>query len=355
MQIKYIEAYYLDDKMNQLSIVSEEKHIEEYKLYWTYDLDACTENKTFLLSSDKKDLVFEFPYDRKKRNYFIIEFRNHKPMLFGHRILPVDGMYNLRDVGGYPTETGKRIKWGVLYRSDYFALIKDSGLEYVKNLGFKTIIDYREEEEIKGSPNRKISNDIVTYVCDPNAHTAMVAGALHDNEHLSKEDSIVAYARKAVEENPKAGDLRMIQQQLSFIENKESREAFKKSLKVLSEPENNPSVQHCRGGKDRTGFGLMLLEGILGVPKDIIVYDYMLTKKARAEKNVRYYQKYLDLSKDERVADYLFSLFDTKPEYIEASINKIVADYGSIKQYAKDILDVDDEMISKFERTFLEE
>lgn len=354
MEIKYIEAFPLDNGKTELNIVSVEETLEEYYLYWTYEKDPFTHNRSFLFSSREKKLTFHAAPEKRKQIYFIIEWKNQAPMLFGYRILPVDGMYNLRDMGGYMTGSGKRIKWGIGFRSDYFAFLEDAGLEYVKSLGIKTIIDYRNEGEIKRSPNRELGEGVTTYTCDPNAHTAMVAGLLHNNENLAKDEAIIEQARIAVEENPNAGDLRMIQQQLNFVISDESRAAFGTSLRLLALGSNNPSVQHCRGGKDRTGFGAMLLEGILGVPKDILIYDYMLTKRARAEKNVRYYQKYLELAKDKRVADYLFSLFDTKPEYIEASINKILEDYGTIREYAKTALSLDDTIIKQLEDIFLE-
>lgn len=355
MVIKYAEVFYLNDIKNQLNIVSDMETLETYRLYWTYEREPQTENKTYLLSSDKKQLEFEFAYDKKRRNYFILEWPGQRPLLFGHRILPAEGMYNLRDIGGYLTDSGRRIKWGVGYRSDYFHHLKDSGMEYMKSLGIKTIIDLRSKEEIEGFPNRKFDEETVTYNFDPNANTAMEAGTLHNNENLRSDDRIVEMAKQAVKENPNAGDQRMMQQQLNFVTAKESKDAFRRTLEVLSNPDSYPSIQHCRGGKDRTGFSLALLEGILGVPKDLLIYDYMLTYRAREEKNTRYYQRYLELAKDEKIAKYLYSFFDTKSEYIEASINKIIEEYGTFAGFVKQELGITDEMIEKIKSIYLED
>lgn len=355
MEIKYIEAFPLDNCKTELNIVSDSTFPEEYHLYWTYEKDPFTKNRSFLFSSTEKNIIFEAVPERRKQIYFIIEWKNRTPMVFGYRILPVAGMYNLRDMGGYMTESGRRIKWGVGFRSDYFAFLEDAGVEYVESLGIKTMIDYRSEKEIKESPNRKFGEGVTTYSCDPNAHTAAAAGILHNNENIAKEESIITQAWAEVEENCNAGDLRMKQQQQNFVTSDESKKAFGTGLRLLAKQSNNPCVLHCRGGKDRTGFGAMLLEGILGVPKDIMIYDYMLTKRARAEKNVRYYQRYLDLVKNEQVAGYLFSLFDTKPEYIEASIDMILEDYGSVRAYAKTALLLEDAVIRRLEDIFLED
>lgn len=354
MTVKYVEAFYLGEHRHELNLVTDAAAVGNYRLYWTYDNDPQTTDKMFLLESDQKQLVFEFTCNPGKRNYFIIEFQDHQPLLFGHRILPVPGMYNLRDIGGYPTESGKRLRWGVGYRSDYFAMLEDTGLEYVQNLGIKTIIDFRSEAERAGFPNRDIGGGAVTYGCDPNAHTAAVAGGLHNNDNMKDMERLIAEARAAVRENPHAGDEKMIRQQLSFISSPESICAYQKTLALISSAKANPSVQHCRGGKDRTGFALMLLEGILGVPRETIIYDYMLTKWARAEKNERYYQKYLEVTGDEATARYMFSFFDTKADYIEASLNQIEHEFGTVRNYAKEILQVDDAAVKRLEDIFLE-
>ncbi|WP_156961178.1 tyrosine-protein phosphatase [Lacrimispora celerecrescens] len=60
------------------------------------------------------------------------------------------------------------------------------------------------------------------------------------------------------------------------------------------------------------------------------------------------------MAKDKQVADYLFSLFDTKPEYIEASIDKILEEYGTIREYAKTALSLNGIIIKQLEDIFLE-
>lgn len=355
MQIKYVEAYCLDDFHTELKIETDSEPMVPYQLYRTCAKDRLTKERTFLLESDQKNLVFEFEHTKDRRDYFIIEFPGMKPLLFGHRILPVPGMYNLRDIGGYLTESGKRIKWGVGFRSDYFTFLEDAGIPYMKSLGIKSIVDFRSEEEIKGSPDRVFDSNISTYIFDPNARTAAEAGKLHNNDQMDQMERLIARAAREVRNHPDAGDRAMIKQQLNFIDTRESVEAFRKMLMLLAQTSANPSVQHCRGGKDRTGFSLMLLEGVLGVPKELLVYDYMLTYKAREKKNKAYYQRYVEMTGDEKIAAYLYSFFDTKPEYIEASINKIMQEYGSIENYVREALAIDREVIGYLKDIFLED
>lgn len=351
MRIDYVEAFFLKDKQNELNIVTDTETIGAYKLYWTYETDRLTDKKHFLLESNQKNVTFEFEYDHKRVNYFIIEFDNHRSLLFGYRILPLSGMYNFRDIGGYRTKDGKRIKWGVGYRSDHLKNLKEDGFDFLKSLGLKSVIDFRSPNEIAKDPNPFFSEKAQGFSFDPQAHTAMVAGSAQNLDTSSdmKQRALDAIARG------ETGAKQMINQQLAFVDSPTSIETFRQTLKTVTKEENAPSVQHCRGGKDRTGFALMVLEGMLGVPVDLLVYDYMLTNRARAEKNISYYNRFLAETGDEQIAQFLYSLFDTKPEFIEASIEKILANYGSIREYAQEVLKLTDADLENLEQLFLED
>ena len=52
-----------------------------------------------------------------------------------HRLLPMDGAHNTRELGGYKTNEGKSVKWGMLFRSDKLSDISKADQEYLQNLG----------------------------------------------------------------------------------------------------------------------------------------------------------------------------------------------------------------------------
>jgi protein-tyrosine phosphatase len=65
----------------------------------------------------------------------------------GERRVAVEGSLNLRDLGGYPTADGRRVRWGHLYRSDQLGDLDEVGASQLGALGLKTIIDFRGEKE----------------------------------------------------------------------------------------------------------------------------------------------------------------------------------------------------------------
>jgi len=346
MQIDYIEAFFLDSQTNELNIVTDAAEIPQYRLFWTYEADKDTTEKTEICASNQKNITFEFSYDTNRRQYFIIEFQTGEVYLFGHRILPIAGMYNFRDLGGYRTTTGKRVKWGIGYRSDYLHNLDDAGIPYLKSLNLETIIDFRSPEEVEERPNKDIG--VRNFVFDPQAHLAKLAGGLQDG---SSEDDAEIMERA---ENEAAGDAEMILQQETFVSSEASQAAFSNMLHTIADPAAIPLMFHCRGGKDRTGFAALILLGLLGIDDKTLIYDYMLTHRAREKKNKLYYESFLEKTGDVDKAKYMFTLFDVKPTYLAAAIRKIMSEYGSIKNYTQTVLGVQEDEIKTLEDMFLE-
>jgi len=282
--------------------------------------------------------------DLDYRPYFLIREQDRE-YITAERTLPVDGMNNFRDLGGYETRDGRRVRWGMLYRSGHFHATTKEGLSYLKGLGLHTIVDYRSQDEIAKYPNQTIAPGIRTYELDPEAHTAELSAQFTS----SKEDEDLNLVNKIIDQKNKGaltGRYGIVMEQYkNFVEKDKCREAFGQMLLAAAAPGAEPMVQHCRGGKDRTGFGSMLLLGLLGVEKKNLVADYMLTYENRLERNqvkMEIYKKYTD---DQEVLDYLYSLTEARPEFIEASIDQIMDQYGSMEQYAVQALGIEETTI----------
>ena len=139
------------------------------KVYVTFENSKETKEKKLYLETQEKKFTIKETF--KKRPYFVLE-NETEIYLVGSRNILIEGMNNFRDIGGYATDTGKHVKWGMLYRSDQLGNATEKGLAYFNTLGIKTIIDYRSLDEINKYPNPNYSSKIVTYQLDPNAHAA---------------------------------------------------------------------------------------------------------------------------------------------------------------------------------------
>lgn len=306
----------------------------------------------FLLKTSKTSFSLNVgPIDY--RPYFLVKFAD-LAYTIGERTLPVEGMNNFRDMGGYEAENGKTVKWGMLYRSDHIYNATDAGVAYLKKLNINTIIDYRSDEEIMKYPNKTIDEEILTYQLDPVAHAAELAAQFTS----SKENEDINLINKIIEQKAEGtlvnqADV-VLEQYRTFANKENSKEAFGQMLRITASHDAPAVLQHCRGGKDRTGFGALLVLGVLGVKKEDILKDYMLTGKNRQERNRVKMEGYKKLTDDHGVLEHLYSFIDTRSEFIAASIDTIVEKYGSIEKYVLEELRLTREMIDSMKDMYLE-
>lgn len=171
------------------------------------------------------------------------------------RLVPLEGVHNFRDIGGYQGLDGKRVRTRHLYRSDNLWRLTGDDLTTVVGLGIKTVIDLRTQAELdkSGSFERHGRDDV-------------------DFHHISIMD--VTWPHMEIPEFDDDADF------LRWAYNdmlKECRDKFREALEVIGSSLRNPIVYHCAAGKDRTGLLSMMILGVLGVSHDDIVTDYALT------------------------------------------------------------------------------
>ncbi len=151
----------------------------------------------------------------------------------GVRMMNVDGVSNMRDIGGWSTLNGKALKQGLIYRSAKLDEVTESGKNYVNSyLKIKTDLDLRKDDEIPDEFKQSSPfGDGVNYIHIPTGTYCWVLG----------------------------------------------KPNFENAVKVLADINNYPIVFHCAAGADRTGTFAFIIKGMLGVDKLSLIMDYELT------------------------------------------------------------------------------
>ncbi|MDR1893168.1 MAG: tyrosine-protein phosphatase, partial [Spirochaetales bacterium] len=72
-------------------------------------------------------------------------------------LLPIEGAYNIRDLGGYRTEEGKTVRWDLVFRAGELDKLTPGDVAHFEELGIKTIVDFRDTEERAAAPDAPIS------------------------------------------------------------------------------------------------------------------------------------------------------------------------------------------------------
>jgi protein-tyrosine phosphatase len=170
------------------------------------------------------------------------------------RILPAEGVCNLRELGGYPVsgENGKprTVKWGLLYRSGDLSGMTEGGKTLLEERGVRTVLDFRAADEKQNAPET-------------------LPGTVRRLEELP----IDAGNLMSMTPGPRGAreEMRRLYRALPG----EAETAYRRLFAVLAEKENVPILFHCSMGKDRTGLASALILYALGADMETIFEDYL--------------------------------------------------------------------------------
>ena len=251
-----------------------------------------------------------------------------------NRLLPMDGSYNTRELGGYKTLDGKSVKWGVLFRSDKLSDISEADQNYLVNLGIKKIVDFRSESEKNEDPD-KIPEDI-DYVEMP----IEVDGAMRTK--------IEAILKGETDRDVKSF---LIEANEEFINN--YSHIYSKFLKDLAR-EQKPTLFHCTAGKDRAGFAAAITLIAIGVSKEDAIEDYMKTNEYTADRIEEMISNIELMSLYQTDGELLRPLLGVEREYLETALKTAEDQYGSIEKYIREGLGISEEEIQKLKSFLLE-
>ncbi len=79
------------------------------------------------------------------------------------RLVALSGAYNFRDLGGYPTPSGRYTRWGRLFRSDTLHELTTADVEVLRSLGLATIVDLRTSRELERTGRGPMASEPIAY------------------------------------------------------------------------------------------------------------------------------------------------------------------------------------------------
>ncbi len=253
------------------------------------------------------------------------------------RLISVSGTRNFRDLGGYKTTDGHVVKKGLIFRSDKLANLGDVGLADISGLGVNVITDLRSDEEREQEPDALPEN--VTYNILP----------INDEPV-----DIRKLSRKIIMGRVKESEVMTLLDHRRFITNPSHRETWGEWLASLTEEENTPHLFHCTSGKDRTGYGAAIILLTLGVDKQTVMEDFLFSNQV-----LQSYNDATIASIEKRIGKReslktIRKIMGVSQETMEATFSQMETDYGSIDNFIKDGLGIDDVTRQKLKDKFLE-
>lgn len=246
----------------------------------------------------------------------------------GGRVLPLSGIHNFRDYGGYAVSGGGRLKSGLLWRSAQHRDASDDDLARVQQLGLGAIIDLRGESERNDHPCRRATNFATPVYYGP-GETAGSTTAPH-----------LAAAEGAISGEDAAGALRFTYLGMPWRDN--LLVAFRHYFDEVEK--GHPTLVHCFAGKDRTGVIVALFHRLVGVHEDDVLADYMLTNVAgKVDERIAAGAEHIRSRYGAGITDEgIRALMEVREEYLSAAFGAIIDRHGSIARYSADVLGVDE-------------
>ena len=253
------------------------------------------------------------------RSYFKLVFDKKYSVITSERTIQMRRIYNFRDLGGYYNKDGKQIRWGKLYRSSSLAPILPSGLfsrnylspdmVYMDNLGIKTLVNLRSDNENYDSPCRYQTQ---------NSFNLPLRGY-----------PIPIFYDKILSEEMKRNDVIIHLQDALFFILYYNSDYFTKMFEVLLDESNYPAVLYCSIGVDRSGLASALLLAALDIPKDVIINDFLLSNE---KVNYNSFFMNADFFPD-YVQETMTAFWSAHKETITYAFDKIIKEYGSLENY----------------------
>ena len=234
------------------------------------------------------------------------------------RFINIEGSVNLRDFGGYTAHDQKTVKRGLLFRCGNMAEIPEHAFNDFTALDIGVICDLRSHEEAESSPTPSGE----PFKC--RVHIPIWPG------------SSTQFQESVEEKRPTADDFIAFMAQVTREIARDHVEAYKQLMRELVNTDRG-FLLHCSAGKDRTGIGAALILSLLGVDRDTIVADYLISNeskelahrmRARMEENLAQEGKSLRI--DEQIIKIMSGV---RAEYLQGAYEEIDQHYGGMQGY----------------------
>ena len=237
---------------------------------------------------------------------------------------------NLRDIGGYATATGGRVRTGQLYRSTELNHLRGEDLERFAGLGVRVVFDLRTE------PERAAEPDVV-----PDGTEQVVCDVLRDSQGappalLGKVLSDPVFAEQML------GGGKAVQlfegAYREIVSLPSALGAYREFFGRIAEDAQRPALFHCTTGKDRTGWAAASTLLVLGVSEDDVFYDYELTNRDLLPALKPVFEHFRAVGGDRRLLEPVLGV---DADYLRAALDEVKQRFGSIEAYFAEGLGID--------------
>ncbi len=242
------------------------------------------------------------------------------------RVIDLKGTSNTRDIGGYQTSDLRTLRQGQIIRSENLSRLTAGDFQKLEEIGVKTVIDLRTEREHEKAPTVWLGDN------PPQFHHFPIGDS--NNDWFNAQRKMMQrnrFTEKQALEHMVEG-YRMIAA--------EGTPSYQKLMDVVLDQSNWPILIHCNAGKDRAGIATTLILEALGVDRETIMEEFLLTNEiARVKEKAAFLAKDSRKSSNGRrsgrtpSASAWFPIVGVQAEMLEAFYASVEAEYGSMDAF----------------------
>jgi len=219
-------------------------------------------------------------------------------------VLPLHGASNFRDLGGYVGRDGRPVRWRRLFRSAQLAGLNEADRALLGQLGVSRAFDFRGVQERAAVPYELPGLTQHSLAIEPSVVQRM-------------QDMLAAGERLDA-----AAATRLMRELYRSLVNDQAHQFAALFEHLLQD--DAPAVFHCTAGKDRTGFAAALILLALGVQRDVVMQDFLLSNQLYRRP---------DLPETQTPREALEVLWRVEDSFLIAALDAVDADQGGIERY----------------------
>lgn len=249
---------------------------------------------------------------------------------------------NMRELGGYKTKDGRRIAHHKLIRSAGINHIDTQDKKYLSEYGIKKVVDFRSIEERDSQPDQEIPEAENIFLPIFPVEETKTASASPKKMMRRMQNGEDAYKQ-------------MVEVYKHFVIDDHVRGQYRKFFDLVldNSGEKESLLFHCTAGKDRTGFGAMLLLSSLDVNQTTITKDYLATNRYLKKAVEEVYKKAVNAGVPAESLTGIEDMMSAKKAYLQTSFKLIKEHYGTMMNFIHEGIGVTKQEIEDLKKIYL--
>lgn len=267
----------------------------------------------------------------------------------GTHNLPLESVWNPRDLGGWKTRDGRTVRPRMLLRTGHLGRLSDTDVEFLRSgCRLARVFDFRTVQEIEIQPDRAIpgATNIHLPAIDPDAELQN-GSAIPQEAFQDLETHLVALCftdgAKAMAKDMYPSLIRSEYTQLQYA-------AF---LRMIIETPSGAVLWHCSQGKDRTGLAAAYILSALGASRETIMEDYLLSEPWYAASVKAISDQVVAQGGGKEETDVIRAFIGVNKENFSTSLDIIDKEYGGMDRYLSEQLFLSDEDRALLQKRYL--